>query len=228
MKITYGGHACLLVEEGPVSIVIDPFLTGNPAAGLDPAKIKVNAVVLTHGHNDHFGDALTIAKNNDCPVIAIAELADYCASRGVKSHGMNLGGAYDFGSFRVKLTPAWHSSSYTDENGIVHYTGEPAGVILTIGGKTLYHSGDTALFSDMKLIGEQHRIDVAALPIGDNFTMGPDDAAIAAEWLKAGLVIPIHYNTFPVIRQDPAGFRNQLEAKGIRCATLSPGEQIDV
>lgn len=223
MKITYYGHSCLLVEGLDKRVIIDPFLSGNPASGIDPADIEVDAVILTHGHDDHFGDTLAIAARNQCQVIAVHELAAFCSGKGVNAHGMNIGGSYDFGGFRVKLTPAFHSSSVRDGDD-VRYAGEAAGVILTMGGKTLFHSGDTCLFSDLKLIGELHTIDVAALPIGDNYTMGPDEAVLAAQWVKAGAIIPIHYNTFPVIRQEAGAFAAALQTKDITCVALRNGE----
>lgn len=227
MKITFYGHACLLVEHDGKRVLIDPFLSGNPASVIQPGEIKADAIVLTHGHSDHFGDTVEIAKRNDCPVIAVFELAGICQAKGTKSHGMSIGGAFDFEGFRVKLTPAWHSSSVRDGDHII-YAGGAAGVVLTMGGKNLYHAGDTALFSDLKLICEFHDIDAAALPIGDNFTMGPEEAVLAAEWVRPKVVIPIHYNTFPVIRQDPFAFQTAVEAKGIACRPLAPGQSLDV
>src|SRR5699024_8166196 len=135
-------------------------------------------------------------------IVAINELAVYLSNKGFDAHGMNIGGGYQFDFGHVKYTQAFHSSSMDTENGIPIYTGMPAGILLTIDDKTIYHVGDTALFSDLKLIGERHDIDLAFLPIGDNFTMGPEDALLAADWIKAKTVVPVHYNTFPVIKQD--------------------------
>ncbi len=227
MKVTYLGHSCLLAEENGKRVIIDPFLSGNPGSGVSPESLKVDAVVLTHGHDDHFGDTLQIAKANQCPVIAVFELAVFCQSKGVDAHAMNIGGKYDFGGFSVKYTPAFHGSSVRDGEQLL-YAGQPAGVLLTMGGKTIYHAGDTCLFGDMKLIGEMHRIDAAALPIGDNFTMGPEEAAFAAEWTGAKRVIPLHYNTFPVIEQDPAYFSSLLKQRGIVCHALKSTESIEV
>lgn len=227
MKLTYYGHSCILAEAEGKRVIIDPFLSGNPNANVRPEEIRVDAVLLTHGHDDHLGDTIEIAKKNNCPVIATFELAGYCQRQGVQVQPMNTGGARDFDGFRVKWTQAFHSSSIQVGEQFL-YAGPPAGILLTMGGKTLYHAGDTCLFGDMKWIGERNRIDAAALPIGDNYTMGPEDALTAAEWLKAKVVIPVHYNTFPLIRQDADAFARACEEKGIRCVPLRPGENLDL
>jgi L-ascorbate metabolism protein UlaG (beta-lactamase superfamily) len=227
MKITYCGHSCLMVEQDGKRVIIDPFLSGNPQSGMSPDSIHVDAVLLTHGHSDHFGDALQIAKANNCTIIAIHELAGYCASKGAAVHGMNVGGAFSFEGFRVKYTQAFHSNSVETENGFAH-AGVAAGILLTMGDKTLFHAGDTALFSDLKLIGELNRIDIAALPIGDNYTMGPDEAVIAARWINAKDIIPLHYNTFPVIRQDPGRFVDMLKEEGLTGHAMASGDVIEI
>lgn len=227
MKITYYGHSCILVEEAGKRVIIDPFLTGNPTAKIAAEDVKVDAVLLTHGHADHFGDTLTIAKQNDCPVVAVYELAEYCQNHGVKAQHMNIGGSYQFDGFKVKYTLAFHSSSL-EVNGTTVYMGQPAGILLTMGDKTIYHAGDTALFGDMKIIGELNDIDTAILPIGDVLTMGPEDAAIAAEWVGAKKVIPVHYNTFPFIEQDANSFAELLKSKGIEGAVLEPGASTEI
>lgn len=227
MKITYYGHSSMLVEENGVRVIIDPFLSGNANSGISPDDIQVDAVILTHGHDDHFGDSIQIAKRNDCPVIAVFELANYCASQGVKSHGMNIGGSLAFNGFKVKFTQAFHSSSISVGDTWL-YAGLPAGVLLTMGDKTFYHAGDTSLFGDMRLIGEMNNITCAALPIGDAFTMGPDDALLAAQWLCTKKVIPVHYDTFPPIKQDAALFCDRLLKSGIEGYPLKPGESIDI
>lgn len=227
MKITFMGHSGLLAEADGLRVVIDPFLTGNPKAAMKAEDLKADAVVLTHGHSDHTSDALGISKANNCPIIAVFELAAILGGKGADTIGMNTGGGYEWKGIRLKFTQAFHSNSYQDGDQFL-YAGQPAGVLLTMGGKTLYHTGDTALFSDLKMIGERNRIDIAAVPIGDFFTMGPDDALVAAEWIGAKQVIPIHYDTFPPIQQDAAAFCAKLENLGIKGHPLKPGESVEL
>ena len=222
-KLTFLGHSAFLVEDEDTSIVFDPFLSGNPLAKAKPSDIKANYIILTHGHGDHFGDSLEIAKANDATVIAPNELALYCESKGAKAHPMHIGGAFNFPFGRVKLTIAHHGSAVPDGT----YTGQPSGVLLTMDDRTFYHAGDTALFYDMKLIGEMNQIHVAALPIGDNFTMGIDDAVKATEFLQPEIVIPIHYKTFDVIDVDPEEFASKVQAKGFKPKILEVGESLE-
>lgn len=205
MKITYLGHSCFIVETASHRLIIDPFLTGNPLATAKAEEIKCDYVLLTHGHEDHFGDAVEVAKANDATVIANYETAMVASKRGAKAHPMQPGGAWQFPFGRVKFTIAHHSSSLETADGF-SYMGNPAGILITSGGKTLFHAGDTALFLDMKLIGELDVIDLALLPIGDNFTMGPEDAARAVGFLNAKVAFPMHYATFPLIDVDPQRF----------------------
>jgi len=226
MKISYHGHAIVKIKTDGKEILIDPYITGNPLTDLQVEREAPDVIVLTHGHGDHLGDTVELAKKKNALVIAINELAEYLGRKGLKTHGINIGGSYRFDFGTVKLTQAFHSNSIVEEDGTIVYLGMPAGVLLTIEGKTIYHAGDTALFSDMKLIGERHPIDLAFLPIGDNFTMGPEDAAYAAKLLNAKTVVPIHYNTFPVIQQDPEAFVAKLE--GGNGKVLKPGDEIEL
>ncbi|WP_078379416.1 metal-dependent hydrolase [Sutcliffiella halmapala] len=225
MKVSFHGHSVVKVEAKGKTILFDPFITGNGSTDLKAEDVKVDIILLTHGHNDHVGDTVDLALKNDALVVAPFELATFLGWQGVKVHPMSIGGSntFDFGT--VKLTQAFHGSSYVDEEKkTITYTGMPSGILLTIGDKTIYHAGDTALFSDMKLVGELNDIDLAFLPIGDNFTMGPDDALIAAKWLKADRVVPIHYNTFPMIEQNPEEFVERLPKKvGL---VMKPGDSI--
>ncbi len=226
MKITYHGHSIVKIETNGKTILIDPFITGNPLTDLSVETESPDYILLTHGHNDHVGDTVELAKKKDALVVAMVELADYLSWQGVKTHGMNIGGSFEFPFGKVKFTQAFHSTGLvTGEQNII-YLGMPAGLLLEIEGKTIYHAGDTALFSDMKLLGERHSIDIAFLPIGDNFTMGPEDVAYAAMLLNAKTVVPIHYNTFPVIKQDPHKFVTLLEQGNGK--VLEVGEAIEL
>lgn len=225
MKISYHGHSVVQIQTNGKNILIDPFINGNQLTDLKVAETRPDVIILSHGHNDHVGDTVELAKKNNALVVANHELSTYLSWQGVNTHGMHIGGAHQFEFGKVKLTQAFHGSSYTTENNEIIYCGMPAGILFMNEGKTIYHAGDTGLFSDMKLIGERHPIDVAFLPIGDNFTMGPEDAAYAAKLLKAKTVVPIHFNTFPPIKQDPFKFIEMLEDKNGR--VLQAGEAIE-
>lgn len=220
LKITFLGHAAFLLSDGEHSIAIDPFLSGNPVAAAKPDDIEVEYVALTHGHPDHFGDTLEILKKNDATLIAANEIALYVGEQGIeKIEPGNPGGtiATSFGS--VSFTHAFHSSSYEGQ-----YMGMPCGLVVDMGGKRFYHLGDTGIFSDLKLFGEIYRPDVAAVPIGDRFTMGPELASKAAEMVGAPVAIPVHYKTMPVLAQDASRF----VPEGIEVKELDPGESITV
>jgi L-ascorbate metabolism protein UlaG (beta-lactamase superfamily) len=220
------GHAACELVDGDTRLLIDPFLTGNPLAAVTPDQVSPTAILLTHAHNDHVGDTVAIAKRTGAPVVAIFELATFLQGQGVEAHGMSIGGAHPFPWGWVKLTQAWHGSTYIDEAGRLHPLGTPAGLLVRTGGKLLYHAGDTALFGDMALAG-RHGIDLALLPIGDNFTMGPDDAVEAVRLLQPKAVVPIHYNTFPVIEQDAEAWAERVRREtGVRCEALPPGGEI--
>jgi len=222
LKLTYVSHSTFILEDGQYTLVIDPFFTGNPTANISIDSVKPNFIVLTHAHGDHLGDALSLAKKHDALIIAVNELANYCAANGCKAHNMHIGGAYNFPFGRLKFTIAHHGSSTNDGQ----YMGEPAGVIISIGGNIVYHTGDTGLFYDMKLIGELNPIDIFLVPIGDNFTMGIDDAVQATKFVDPKLVIPMHYNTFPVIKADPNEFKSKVEKIGKKCVVMQYGETI--
>ncbi|MGX7205084.1 metal-dependent hydrolase [Enterococcus pingfangensis] len=227
MKITYHGHSVLsIVMKDGQKLLFDPFITGNSLTDLIADEVKTDWILVTHGHSDHIGDMIPIAKRNDATVISIVEICNFAEKNGVqKTHGMNIGGKFDFPFGQVKMVQAYHSSGY-EVDGQMLYMGEPAGFILQAEGKTIYHAGDTAYFGDMAFLGETFDIDLAFLPIGDNFTMGPSDAAIAAKKLKAKHVVPIHYNTFPVIQQDPNAFV-QLLPENVG-TILAVGETIEL
>lgn len=228
MHLTYLGHSCFLVETSSHRLLIDPFLTGNPLAKIKTGDIECDFIIVSHGHGDHLGDAVDIAKRTGATIIGNYEIAMTCAQKGVKSvHPVNAGGAWHAPFGRVKMTIAHHSSSMQTEAGF-QYLGDPCGILVTADGKTLYHAGDTALFLDMKLIGELDSIDAALLPIGDCLTMGIDDAAMAAGFLKAKLAIPMHYNTFDLIKVDPHVFAKKVQGSGSRAKVMEVGERLEI
>ncbi|MDR0138073.1 metal-dependent hydrolase [Metabacillus idriensis] len=225
MKVSYHGHSVVKIQTDKHTIVIDPFINGNGQTDLKVEDLKVDVILLTHGHNDHVGDTIQLAKQNNALVVAPFELATYLGWKGLNVHPMHIGGSHKFEFGTVKFTQAFHGSSYEEEEEQkIVYTGMPAGILFKNEGKTVYHAGDTALFSDMKLLGEFEDLDLAFLPIGDNFTMGPEDAVIAAKWIKAKTVVPMHYNTFPVIEQDPKEFVSRLS--GNTGKVMEAGESI--
>lgn len=226
MKISYHGHSIVKMETAGKTILIDPFINGNELTDLVVAEERPDVILLTHGHNDHVGDTVELAKANDTLVVAPNELANYLAWQGVTTHPMHIGGAREFDFGKVKFTQAFHGSSYVTDRQEIIYTGMPGGILFTAEGLTIYHAGDTALFGDMELIGKRHPIDVAFLPIGDNFTMGPEDAAYAVSLLKPKIVVPIHYNTFPPIKQNPQHFADLVEDADVQI--LRAGESVDL
>ena len=226
--LTYLGHAAFLLEHDGATVAIDPYLSGNPTASHAADQIHPQTILLTHAHNDHVGDTIEIARRTNAAVFATAELAAWLKSQGVAGAvGANHGGTVAFEGGTAKFVPAWHTSSYQHQGQTVA-PGVPAGFIVRVGGKTIYFAGDTCLFGDMRLIGEEG-LDLAVLPIGDHFTMGPADAARAAEFLAAPTVVPCHYNTFPPIAQDAQAFKRLVEERtSARCVVLAPGESHEV
>jgi L-ascorbate metabolism protein UlaG (beta-lactamase superfamily) len=225
MKLRYFSHSAFqLTTDNGVKILIDPFLTDNPTSPVNAQDVTADYIILTHAHGDHLGDAFSIADRCKLTFICVNELADYCKSKGYEAHNMHIGGGYNFDFGRVKFTIAHHGSQTPDN----YYAGEPAGVIISADGKNVYHTGDTGLFYDMKLIGEMTPIDYMLLPIGDNFTMGINDAVKAAELTSPKVAIPIHYNTFPVIEADPNEFKKKAEEKNINVKVLQFGEEIEL
>ncbi|MCL7474799.1 MAG: metal-dependent hydrolase [ANME-2 cluster archaeon] len=211
MKLKYFGHSAFLIED----LLIDPFLTGNPKCTTEPKDVECSIICLTHDHSDHLGDAFEIAKNNNATIVAIHELAKAAGSQGLESIGMNIGGWVSAGEWDIKMVEAQHSSGM----------GHPAGFILNHRkyNRTIYHAGDTGLFGDMKLIGYEG-IDITLLPIGDRYTMGIKDALSAVELIRPGLVIPMHYGTFPAISVDPGDFRKDCP---VEVEILKPGDEIE-
>lgn len=221
VKVTYFGHSAFMLESESHTTLVDPFISGNSLTGTDPEDIKADTILLTHAHTDHVGDSVAIAKRTGAKVIATFELGTWFGQQGVENaHPANHGGTVQFPGGSAKLVPAWHTSSYGDD---FVAPGVPAGLVVRFGGKTIYFAGDTCLFGDMALIGDEG-LDVAVLPIGDNFTMGVTDAVKAAGMLRAETVIPCHYNTFPPIQQDPEEFKQLLEQQfqSMRCRILEP------
>ncbi|MHC1631646.1 MAG: metal-dependent hydrolase [Methanotrichaceae archaeon] len=209
MKITWLSHSCFELVES-ASVLVDPYIEGNPLAPRSLEEFNPDLIVVTHGHADHLGNAGDISKRAGCLVVTIPEVASYLNRQGARAESMNIGGSYQVGEIVLHMTQAIHSSGIT-ETDPPHCGGVPTGFVIDDGTK-VYHAGDTALFSDMRLIGDLYRPDVALLPIGDRYTMGPREAAIATSWIRPKIVIPMHYNTWPIIEQDPFEFQSLVES----------------
>jgi L-ascorbate metabolism protein UlaG (beta-lactamase superfamily) len=225
IKITWYSHACFLIETGQTRLLTDPFLTDNPLASVKVDEIQTDYILVSHGHGDHVGDTVSIANRTGATVISNYEIQSWLANQGVENtHPQHIGGGFDYPWGRVKLTIAHHGSALPDGS----YGGNPCGFLFYIEGKKIYHACDTGLFYDMKLIGEEG-IDLAILPIGDNFTMGPEDALRAVKLIEPARVIPIHYDTFDVIKQDPHAWAQQVQMEtGAKAAVMNPGESLEL
>lgn len=217
LKFNYYGHACFQIDDGKYKVLFDPFLTGNPAATIKADDVQADYVLITHAHGDHVGDAYEILQRTGATAIGIPEVTDF-GGEDVKCIGMNLGGTLKLPFGFVRMVPAMHSSGIGG--------GIACGYVVGIGNKIIYFAGDTCLFGDMKLIGERDKIDWAILPIGDHFTMGIEDAAKAVEFLGAKNVIPVHYNTWGVIKQDPDDFKSLVKTAAVHI--VKSGESINL
>jgi L-ascorbate metabolism protein UlaG (beta-lactamase superfamily) len=227
MKLTYLGHSALLIEEGHFKGIVDPFISGNPLSKTSVDSLTdITHIFVTHGHGDHIGDAVEIAKANNALIIANHEICAYLARFKVRTHSMHIGGRrkFDFGT--VKMTNALHGSGISDGGNII-CGGNPCGFVIEIEGKKIYHAGDTGLTLDMKLL-EHEKIEAAFLPIGRNYTMDADDAAIAADFVKAKITVPIHYDTFGLIQADPLYFKSMVKSSEVVVLGLNESINIDV
>jgi L-ascorbate metabolism protein UlaG (beta-lactamase superfamily) len=221
MEIRFLGHACFELSDGDTRVLVDPWLTGNPKAAAAASELNPTHIFLTHGHQDHYGDIVDIAKRTGAQCVAMVEIAGELEQEGVENVvNPNIGGTVEFDGGWVRLVPAWHSS--TTPKGTVN---TPAGLVINLGGKTVYHLGDTGLFSDLQLVKARDHVDVALMCIGGHFTMDRHDAVTAAEWVGADTVIPCHYNTFPPIETDDQAFKSDVESKtSSNVVILQPGE----
>jgi L-ascorbate metabolism protein UlaG (beta-lactamase superfamily) len=221
MDIRFLGHACFELTEGDTRVLVDPFLTGNPKAAVAASDVNPTHIFLTHGHGDHYGDIEDIAKRTGAQVVAIVEIANELGQAGIDNvSDPNMGGTVDLGDVWVRLVPAWHTS--TTPKGTANV---PAGLVIGLGGKVVYHLGDTALFSDLRLPGERDNLDVALMCIGGHYTMDRHDAVKAADLVGAATVIPCHYDTFPPVETDAAAFKSEVEAQtSSKVEILLPGD----
>jgi L-ascorbate metabolism protein UlaG (beta-lactamase superfamily) len=225
LKVTWYSHASFLIETDKARLLVDPFLTGNPLAPVKADEVEADYIFISHGHGDHVGDSVPIAKRTGATVVSNFEIQNWITAQGVENvHPMHIGGGFDWPWGRVKLTIAHHGSMLPDGS----YGGNPGGFLFSIDGKKIYHACDTGLFYDMKLIGEEG-IDLAILPIGDNFTMGPDDALRAVKLIEPRQVVPIHYNTFDVIKQDAQAWAIRVKKEtGADVTVMKPGDTIEL
>jgi L-ascorbate metabolism protein UlaG (beta-lactamase superfamily) len=221
MELRYLGHSAFALSDGGTTVLVDPFLTGNPRAAASADEVEATTILLTHGHADHLGDTVAIAKRTGATVVAIVELANEVGAAGVDVRDPNLGGTETFDWGSVRLVPAWHTA--VSPSGTAH---TPAGLLIEFAGTTIYHVGDTCLFSDLQLVGRGREIDVALVPIGGHYTMDRHDAVDAVRLIGAKTVVPVHYDTFPPIETDAQAFKADVEAQtSSKVVVLAPGEQ---
>lgn len=223
-KVRYLSHSGFFIKTKKDGILIDPFISQNPLAKFDYEKEDITSIIVTHGHSDHLGDAIPISKKTKATIFAIHELANYCSQRGASCIGGNIGGPIKCNWGKLWFLPAFHSSSTPDGS----YAGCAASVLLEIAGKRIFHAGDTGLTQEFKMIADVYEPDIAILPIGSTFTMGVNEAVIAARWLRAKTIIPMHYNTFQPIRANVNEFKNLIEMNSQECLVLKPNEEFDV
>lgn len=222
--LTFLGQSAVLLEADGTHVLVDPFLSGNPKATANPEAVPADLILLTHGHGDHLGDTVAIAKRTGAPVVAIVEVANELAGEGLDVVDLNLGGTHVFDGGWVRIVPAWHTG--LTPNGTPH---TPAGLVINLGGRTIYHLGDTALFSDLALPSKRDAIDLALIPIGGRYTMDRHDAVEAARLVAAPQVVPVHYDTFPPIETDAEAFKAEVEAAGVAKVTvLAPDASVEV
>lgn len=225
-KITWLGHSTFSIKIAEFTILVDPFFTYNQSAIVSADQVSADFILVTHGHGDHIGDTIAIAKRTGATVISVSEICNWLKNKDVKTHSQHIGGGFHHPFGYLKLTNALHGSSLPDGS----YGGNPCGLLITVkdSGKKIYLAGDTGLFGDMRLIGEEG-IDLAALPIGDNFTMGPADALRAVKLIQPKMVIPIHYNTFPLLQQDAPAWAAEVEAQtSTKVRVLNPGDSMEL
>lgn len=221
-EIEYLGHSAFAIRDAGKEILIDPFLTDNPKAPASACDVRPDLILVTHAHHDHLGDALELSKRVGCPVLSVSEVNDHLEENGAKVLQGNIGGEVCLPFCRVKMFPALHSSSFEDGR----YGGTPCSFLIQMGGRTVFHAGDTALFSDLALVADDADIDVALLPVGGTYTMGIKDAIKSMQLLRAQVMVPMHYDTWPIIAMDRGELESYADAKGCKVKVLAPGERL--
>ena len=226
VELQYIGHSAFYIKYNGYGILVDPFISQNPMANIDVSSLKVDDILVTHGHGDHLGDSISIAQTKGAKITTVVELASWCAKHGVKTLGVNIGGKLEYPWGEVWFYNATHSSSVPSSDV---YVGVPTSIVMNIDGKIIYHAGDTGLHQDMKTIGEMYFPDVALLPVGGFYTMGPKEASFAAKWLNAKKVVPMHYNTFDVIKQNEDDIQRYFDKNSSsECFFLKPSDVLNV